>query len=156
MKYLKYKDVMVLCCGFPILLLLIDGIAYLIVKSSTDLYQIPQLIFLIILIVVDLPIFIAYFQFVELKDTKLVNYLWKIKTFEIELSNIKQWGHFNSIGGQYVVTSYPFIYISDRNFDTLKIDFTKIKSRKYKYIRIFPYDDRLENWLKQNASEMFL
>ncbi|MDU7337860.1 MAG: hypothetical protein E7L17_07085 [Clostridium sp.] len=153
MKYLKYKNVMILCCGFPILLLIADGISYLVVKSSTNLNQIPQLLILIIFLVIELPLFIAYFQFVELKDNKLVNYHWNIKAFEIEFSNIKQWGHFNSIGG---ITYYPFIYISDRTFVKSKFDFIKIKSRKYKYIRIFPYDDRLEYWLKQNATDKFL
>lgn len=156
MKYLKYKNAMILCCGFPILLLLMDGVAYLVAKSDSNLNQLPQFLIVIIFAVFDLPFFIAYFQFVELTDNKIINHLWNIKTFEIELEDIKQWGHYNSVGGRYAVVSYPFIYISNKNFDVSQFDFSKVKARKYKYIRVFPYDDRLENWLKQNVLEKFL
>lgn len=144
---------MILCCGFPILLLLIDGITYLVVKSDANLNQIPQLLFIIIFAVFDLPFFIVYFQFVELTNNKIINYFWNIKTFEIEASDISQWGHYDSVGGRYAIVSYSFIYISNKNFDESQFDFSKIKSRKYRFIKTFPYDDRLENWLKQNVPQ---
>jgi hypothetical protein len=147
---------MILSCGAPILGLLFDGVAYIVAKNDTNLNQLPPFMITIIITIIFLPAIIYSFQFVELYDNKIVNYLLHMKTFEIELSDIKQWGHYNSIGGRYAVVSYPFIYISNKNFDILQFDFSKIKSKKYKFIKIFPYDDRLEKWLQQNAHEKFL
>lgn len=143
---------MTLCCGVPIFGLLFDGISYLVVKSDPSLYQLPPFFITIIFIIVDLPILIVSLQFVKLADTKIINYLCNIKTFEIELSDIKQWDCYNNVTtSQYGVTqATPFIYISTESFEVSKFDFTKIKSRKYKYIKSFPYDSRLKNWLEQN------
>ncbi len=147
---------MILCGGFPLLGLLMDGIAYLVVINDTNLNQLPPFMITIFVILFDLPFFLAYLQFVELKDNKIINYLWNIKTFEIKLSDIKQWGHYNSVGGRYAVVSYPFIYISNKNFDVSQFDFSKVKARRNKFIKVFPYDDRLENWLKQNILDKFV
>ena len=144
---------MTLCCGVPIFGLLGDGIAYLVTKSDTNLNPLPPFFGTIIFIVLDLPILIVSLQFVKLTDTKIINYLCNIKTFEIELSDIKQWDCYNNVTtSQYGVTqATPFIYISTESFEASKFDFTKIKSRKYKYIKSFPYDSRLKNWLEQNV-----
>lgn len=151
MKYLKNKAAMTLCCGFPIFGLLGDGIAYLVTKGDTNLHPLPPFFITIIFIVLDLPLLVASLQFVELTDSKIINYLCNIKTFEIELSDIKQWDCYNNVTtSQYSVTqSTPFIYISTQRFESSKFDFTKL--RKYKYIKSFPYDNRLKNWLEQNV-----
>lgn len=151
MKYLKNKAAMTLCCGFPIFGLLGDGIAYLVTKGDTNLHPLPPFFITIIFIVLDLPLLVASLQFVELTDSKIINYLCNIKTFEIELSDIKQWDCYNNVTtSQYSVTqSTPFIYISTQRFESSKFDFTKL--RKYKHIKSFPYDNRLKNWLEQNV-----
>ena len=141
MKYLKNKNVIILSCEAPIFGLIFDGIAYLVAKSDTNLHQLPPFMITMIFTILVFPVVIFSIQFIELTDKKIITYLWNIKTYEIELSDVKQWGHYNSIGGRYAVVSYPFIYIANKNFEVSKFNFSKIRSRKFKYIRVFPYDD---------------
>ncbi len=102
----------------PHLGLLGDGIAYLTTKSDTSLHQLPPFLITIMFIVLDLPLLVASLQFVELTDSKVINYICNIKTSEIKLSDIKQWDCYSSATtSQYgVAQSTPFIYISTESF----------------------------------------